>query len=270
MPTIWDETYEPGKTAEATETKSDGAEAVEAVDPIDDSVETGAASEVKSSFRRFLLPVVGVLLIVGVVAAGLELRRFGEGQTDKPIEEPLPLPLPPASVSQPQPAEPSSDGSSIIEWDDSPAPEVDVDAQAVPSGSGSVHTQPDAENVQVPEDFHGAVGQGANGAVAYSDELTYDLSTGTLSLVFQNPSMSSVDMVLSIEAEGREIYRSGLLPIGYGLSTVSCADPGLDAGVYPCTMTVEHYDPQTGAKSMVQLALNAKLIVFLDGGAVYH
>lgn len=266
MPTIWDEPYEPGKTAKATEAKLDVAEAVEAPDSIDDSVETSAASEGKPSFRRLFLPIAGVLLIIGVVAAGLELRRFGAGQTDEPIEEPLP----PASVSQPQPAEPSSDGSSIIEWDDSPAPEVDVDAQAVPSGSGSVHTKPDAEDVQVPEDFHGAVGQGANGAVAYSDELTYDLSTGTLSLVFQNPSMSSVDMVLSVKAEGREIYRSGLLPIGYGLSTVSCADPGLDAGVYPCTMTVEHYDPQTGAKSMVQLALNAKLTVSLDGGAVYH
>lgn len=268
MPTIWDEPYEPGETAKATkamEAESDGAEAVKAP-TVDDSIETGAVSEGRSSFRRFLLPVVGVLLIIGVVAAGLELRRFGAGQTDKPIEEPLP----PASVSQPQPAEPSSDSSSIIEWDDSPAPEVDVDAQAVPSGSGSVHTQSDAENVQVPEDFHGAVGQGANGAVAYSDELTYDLSTGTLSLVFQNPSMSSVDMVLSVKAEDREIYRSGLLPVGYGLSEVSCVDPGLDVGVYPCTMTVEHYDPQTGAKSMVQLALNAKLTVSLDGGAVYH
>ena len=267
MPTIWDEPYEPGETAKATETKSDGAEAVEAP-AVDESIETSAASEAKSSFRRFFLPIAGVLLIIGVVAAGLELRRFGAGQTDEPIEEPLP----PASVSQPQSAEPSSspDSSDVIEWDDSPAPEVDVDAQAVPSGSGSVHTKPDAEDVQVPEDFHGAVGQGANGAVAYSDELTYDLSTGTLSLVFQNPSMSSVDMVLSVKAEGREIYRSGLLPIGYGLSTVSCADPGLDAGVYPCIMTVEHYDPQTGAKSMVQLALNAKLTVSLDGGAVYH
>lgn len=268
MPTIWDEPYEPGETAKATkamEAESDGAEAVKAP-TVDDSIETGAVSEGRSSFRRFLLPVVGVLLIIGVVAAGLELRRFGAGQTDKPIEEPLP----PVSVSQPQPAEPSSDSSSIIEWDDSPAPEVDVDAQAVPSGSGSVHTQSDAENVQVPEDFHGAVGQGANGAVAYSDELTYDLSTGTLSLVFQNPSMSSVDMVLSVKVEDREIYRSGLLPVGYGLSEVSCVDPGLDVGVYPCTMTVEHYDPQTGAKSMVQLALNAKLTVSLDGGAVYH
>lgn len=262
VPTIWDEPYEPGKLTEATETKSDGGES--GIPAIDDPIEPDVEPEGKSPFRRFLLPAVCVLLVIGVVAAGLELRRFNAGQKDKPIDEPSS----PASVSQP--AGPSSEVSDIVEWDDSPAPEVDVGAQAVPSGDGAIYTKPDVEDVQVPEDFQGAVGQGANGAVAYSDELTYDPSTGTLSLVFQNPPMSSTDMVLSVKTEGREIYRSGLLPVGYGLSEVVCADPGLDAGMYPCVMTVEHYDPKTGAKSIVQLEISAKLIVSSDGGAVYR
>lgn len=108
----------------------------------------------------------------------------------------------------------------------------------------------------------GSSSNGGNyGSVTYSDQLTYDRTLGTLTMVFQNPLDSGADMVLTVTSEGKEIYRSGLLPVGYGLSTVACADPGLSDGVYPCQMVVSHYDRQTGEMSIFELSIDATLTV---------
>lgn len=99
------------------------------------------------------------------------------------------------------------------------------------------------------------------GTVSYSDELTLSVSTGELSMIFQNPADSTVDMKAAVYAEGACLWQSELLKPGSGISAVKNVKTGLEPGKYPCEIRVSHYDPETEEQFAFELSIDAKLEV---------
>ena len=100
------------------------------------------------------------------------------------------------------------------------------------------------------------------GAVVYSNEVTYHKKDKSLSMIFQNPVSSGSLMVLHLEADGRELWRSGTLPEGYEVTELSGVDLDIDSGKYPAHLYVDHYDPENGDLSVFRLDLECTLYVW--------
>lgn len=99
------------------------------------------------------------------------------------------------------------------------------------------------------------------GTVSYSDELAWSASTKDLSLIFQNPADSTVDMKIAVYAEGKCLWQSELLKPGSGIQAVGNVEAGLEPGKYPCEIRVSHYDPEDGGQFAFELSIDAKLEV---------
>lgn len=105
----------------------------------------------------------------------------------------------------------------------------------------------DAEKLKVPK------GGGAVGLTC-SDEVTIDLSEEKATLMFQNPSRSTGDMVVQIVIQDQVVAQSGKLVPGKEitkLDTLSGAAEKLAPGGYDAKFVVLMYDPDTGEKAML-------------------
>lgn len=87
----------------------------------------------------------------------------------------------------------------------------DVEPGAIKILSGEQTQKPGQET---PE-------SGSGGSVTYADQVTIDLSTRTISLIFQNPNNSGADMILHLFVGDQGIASTGLLKEGYEIKNLS-------------------------------------------------
>lgn len=105
----------------------------------------------------------------------------------------------------------------------------------------------DVEKLEAPQ------GGGAVG-LTYSTEVTIDLSEENATLMFQNPSRSTSDMVVQIVIQDEIVAQSGKLVPGKEITTLdllSGAAKKLAPGGYDAKFVVLMYDPDTGEKAML-------------------
>ena len=103
---------------------------------------------------------------------------------------------------------------------------------------------------------------GSGGSVTYADQVTIDLSARTISFMFQNPNNSGADMVLHLFAGDQEIAATGLLKEGYEIKSLSL-DPSveMEPGEYDGSFKVDHFDPDTGEKYILDLNIDTTVVV---------
>lgn len=98
---------------------------------------------------------------------------------------------------------------------------------------------------------------GGSVTISFRDDVTYQLSTGTVSLFYQNPSASTHDVVVQIilVRDGAEylLAQSGRLEPGYQVTSLQRAEnaPRLSAGGYDGKLKLLFYDRETGERAMV-------------------
>lgn len=105
----------------------------------------------------------------------------------------------------------------------------------------------DGTKLKAPE------GGGAVG-LTYSADVTIDLSEKQASLLFQNPSRSTSDMVVQIVIQDEIVAQSGKLVPGKEITTLDLLDDAakkLAAGGYDAKFVILMYDPDSGEKAML-------------------
>ena len=128
--------------------------------------------------------------------------------------------------------------------------EPDYPAMDVDSGAESIEDDPSEE---APEVSQG----GGSVTISFTDVVTYTLSTGKLSLFYQNPGASThnvVVQVLLISGETEYLMsQSGILKPGYQVTSLTVDEnaPTLSAGGYEGKLRLRFYDPETGERAIV-------------------
>lgn len=92
------------------------------------------------------------------------------------------------------------------------------------------------------------------GAVAlmYQDNVTIDLSEGTVSLMYGNPGESTQNLLLQIVIKDQLIAQSGRLEPGHQITKLNLADGAaqiLEPGGYDGKFALSFYDPESEEKS---------------------
>ena len=134
-----------------------------------------------------------------------------------------------------------SDGPTVIA-PDHPLPPID---------SGAEKLEGDSSEKAEAEKGGGSV------SMIYSLDASIVLSTGDITIYFQNPNASthnvSVDMYIVSGGQEYLIAQSGLLEAGYGLShlTMMKDGPTLSEGLYTGLFRLQCYDPVTGEKAII-------------------
>lgn len=109
----------------------------------------------------------------------------------------------------------------------------------------------------IPNDHDSPVKDEAGGgsvSLAYSNEVTIDLSDMLASLYFANPGKSNKSIVLQIIIQEQVVIQSDLLPPSYQVKQLAIqpsAANKLSPGGYHGTFRVLYYDINTGEKSVV-------------------
>lgn len=112
-----------------------------------------------------------------------------------------------------------------------------------------------AEKLESP-DGGGAV------SITYSLDVSIDLSTSEVSLLFQNPSESNQDMVIQVVIQDIVVAQSGRLVPGYGISTLDLLDSAvLTQGIYEGEIVALYYDTETGERAMVNTEIPVEIVV---------
>lgn len=96
--------------------------------------------------------------------------------------------------------------------------------------------------------------QQGGGAVSltYSKDVTVDLSSKKVSLMFANPKKSNQDMLIQIVIHDTVIVQSGLLTPGHQVTKLDLWDTAkLSAGKYDGKIVVYYYQPDSGEKAML-------------------
>lgn len=97
-------------------------------------------------------------------------------------------------------------------------------------------------------------GGGAVG-LTYTTDVTVNISTGTVSLYFANPSRSVDNISVKLYVDGFKIAESGILEPGTQLSTLSLTDAGVrtmkNIGVYDGKFVVDFYNSESNEKSVL-------------------
>ncbi len=93
-------------------------------------------------------------------------------------------------------------------------------------------------------------------SLTYSNEVTINLDSNEIKLLFQNPSRSTQDVVLQLIVVSGDtevvIAQSEKLPPGYMLQTMGLLDTAtLSAGTYAGRFNVLYYNPETGERAIV-------------------
>lgn len=123
----------------------------------------------------------------------------------------------------------------------------------------------DEKAIKIQEDNTKKVQSKAGGGsarVRLSNTAKVNLSTGVIKMAFQNPNQSTQDSVISLVLinDGKEYYiaRSGLIKAGTQISELKLSANGisLKKGVYKGKYIIDHYNSQTGEKSLTNSSFN--------------
>ena len=134
----------------------------------------------------------------------------------------------------------------------------------------SIDVEENAEAIGDDDDEKLEASEGG-GAVAlvYSDEVTVDLSAGTLTLYYQNPTRSTQNIVVQVIVTGSDddeylLAQSGILEPGYMVTTLDLEeelDVTLTSGVYSGIFRLLFYDPDTGERAVVDTEIPIDITV---------
>ena len=145
-----------------------------------------------------------------------------------------------------------------------------------PSGPGilepdypNMSMDPGAEPIESePEGEAPTVSQGGGSVtISFKDQVTYSLSTGKISMFYQNPKISTHNVVVQmILVHGEDEYllgQSGVLTPGYQVTsmTVDSGAPQLSAGGYDGKIRLRFYDPETGERAIVDTDIPCTITV---------
>ena len=98
---------------------------------------------------------------------------------------------------------------------------------------------------------------GGSVTISFMDNVTYSLSTGELSLYYQNPNASTHNVVVQVILEsGVHEYllaQSGILTPGHQVTALQAdaGAPQLSVGGYNGKLKLLFYDPETGERAIV-------------------
>ena len=133
----------------------------------------------------------------------------------------------------------------------------------------SISAEPSAEPIE--SDNSGEkpnVSQGGGSMmISFTDSVTYTLSTGKLSLFYQNPAASTHNVVVQvILTRGEDEYllsQSGILEPGFQVTGLGAVDdvPQLSPGGYDGVLRLRFYDPETGERAIVDTDIPCTITV---------
>ena len=98
---------------------------------------------------------------------------------------------------------------------------------------------------------------GGSVTISFMDNVTYSLSTGELSLYYQNPNASTHNVVVQVILENGEdeylLAQSGILTPGHQVAALQAdaGAPQLSVGGYNGKLKLLFYDPETGERAIV-------------------
>ena len=98
---------------------------------------------------------------------------------------------------------------------------------------------------------------GGSVTISFMDNVTYSLSTGELSLYYQNPNASTHNVVVQVILENGEdeylLAQSGILTPGHQVTALQAdaGAPQLSVGGYNGKLKLLFYDPETGERAIV-------------------
>ena len=172
-----------------------------------------------SGFGRLVKALIAVLIILIIVIIILLLRGCGKGGGE------------------------GDGGGAVVLEPDYPNMETEANAESIESDASG----------EKPEVSQG----GGSVSISFMDEVTYSVSTGQLSLYYQNPGASTHNVVVQvILVRGEDEYllsQSGILEPGYQVTSL-LADknaPQLSTGGYDGKLRLLFYDPETGERAIV-------------------
>lgn len=139
----------------------------------------------------------------------------------------------------------------------------------LPPDYAPVDTDPGAEPIEgdTQDPKPQVTSGGGSVTISFRDDVAYQISTGTVSLFYQNPSASTHDVVVQVVLvrDGAEylLAQSGRLEPGYqvtGLRQVEDA-PQLAPGGYNGKLKLLFFDPETGERAMVDTDIPCTITV---------
>ena len=98
---------------------------------------------------------------------------------------------------------------------------------------------------------------GGSVTISFMDNVTYSLSSGELSLYYQNPNASTHNVVVQVILENGEdeylLAQSGILTPGHQVTALQAdaGAPQLSVGGYNGKLKLLFYDPETGERAIV-------------------
>ena len=138
--------------------------------------------------------------------------------------------------------------------------EPDYPAMSVDSKAEPIESEPSEEAPDVPQG-------GGSVTISFKDQVTYSLSSGNISMFYQNPRASTHNVVLQlILVQGGEEYllsQSGILKAGYQVTEMTADKnaPQLSQGGYNGKIRILFYDPQTGERAIVDTDIPCTITV---------
>lgn len=109
-----------------------------------------------------------------------------------------------------------------------------------------------------------AEGGGAVG-LTYKTDVQIDLATGTISLMFGNPSRSIDNVSLKLYVGGFKVAESGILQPGTKITTLTLNDTGVrtikEIGNFEGKFVVDLYDSETNEKSVLNTEIPVTVII---------
>lgn len=133
-------------------------------------------------------------------------------------------------------------GGTVLEPD---YPSIPEETNAVPIEDDNPEERPEVE------------AGGGSMSISFMDTVTYSLSSGKLSLYYQNPGASTHNVVVQvILTRGEDEYllaQSGVINPGYQVTSLSADDkvPELSEGGYDGKLRLLFYDRETGERAIV-------------------
>ena len=103
-----------------------------------------------------------------------------------------------------------------------------------------------------------------NVSLSYSNQVTIDLSSKTVRLIFANPGRSNQDVMLQLVIQGRVILQSGRITPGNQVTELVLPEESaaiLIAGGYEGTFLLHFYDALSSEKSIVTTELPVSVTV---------
>lgn len=116
----------------------------------------------------------------------------------------------------------------------------------------------DTSKLESPE------GGGAVGIIYTKDNITIDLSDKQISLVFGNPSRSTMDMVLQVVIQDQIVVQSGRITPGHQVTKLDLlkdAESMLEPGGYDGKFVVLYYNTESGEKAILNTEIPITLTV---------